>query len=76
MLWAFALNRNGTSAIVEPTGPTGMTQRTWAASAFSVDHGLAVYEEIRHPATATGTRTVTTTNACGSAVMKAFMAKA
>jgi hypothetical protein len=72
LLHAFGINRSGTDVVAQPTAPSGMTERVWE---LSLDHGLAIYDEILHPATATGTRTLTTVNNCASAAIRATLAK-
>lgn len=72
LLEAFGINRSATNTVAQPTAPSGMTERVWVGSS---DHGLAIYDEVRHPTTTIGTRTLTTVNSCASAVIRSLVKK-
>ena len=75
---AWCLNRGGSNQVQDPGSVTGMTQRTFIRGSASSGHdcGLSIYDEVLQAATATDTRTLTTTNSGGSAGLQVILDKA
>jgi hypothetical protein len=72
MLYAFGFSGSN----IEPSPPAGMITRVWYQNQTGLNsHRIFVCEETRFPATASGTRTVTTNSAVGSACIRALIKK-
>lgn len=77
LVYGWGLNRASTNQVQSPTDPTGMTQRIFILGSSSPGHdsGLAIYDEVVQPPAATGSKTLTTTNTCGSSGIRVALAK-